>query len=95
LGCLRRARPARKCPLRRTEEHLRHLLYFFSAEEEDDDEEEEEDGGDATGAAPAAGVLEGAAELSLFEEPESLDAPLDLAESPLLSFADEDGLALP
>jgi hypothetical protein len=40
-------------------------------------------------------VLEGAAELSLFEEPESLDVPLDLAESPLLSFADEDGLALP
>jgi hypothetical protein len=40
-------------------------------------------------------VLEGAAELSLFGEPESLDVPLDLAESPLLSFADEDGLALP
>ena len=91
MGCLRRARPARKCPLRRTEEHLRHLLYFFSAEEEDDDD----DGGDAAGAAPAAGVLEGAAELSLFGEPGSLDVPLDLAESPLLSFADEDGLALP
>ena len=94
MGCLRRARPARKCLLRRTEEHLRHLLYFFSAEEEDDDEDDD-DGGDAAGAAPAAGVLEGAAELSLFGEPESLDAPSDLAESPLLSFADEDGLALP
>ena len=93
MGCLKRARPARKCLLRRTEEHLRHLLYFFSAEEEDDDDDD--DGGDAAGAAPAAGVLEGAAELSLFGEPESLDVPLDLAESPLLSFADEDGLALP
>ena len=91
MGCLRRARPARKYPLRRTEEHLRHLLYFFSAKEEDDDD----DGGDAAGAAPAAGVLEGAAELLLFGGPESLDVPLDLAESPLLSFADEDGLALP
>jgi hypothetical protein len=95
LGCLRRARPARKCPLRRTEEHLRHLLYFFSAEEEEDDDDDDDDGGDAAGAAPAAGVLEGAAEPSLFGEPESLDVPLDLAESPLLSFADEDGLALP
>jgi hypothetical protein len=92
LGCLRRARPARKCPLRRTEEQ--HLLYFFSAEEEEDDDDDE-DGGDAAGAAPAAGVLGGAAELSLFEEPESLDVPLDLAESLLLSFVDEDGLALP
>jgi hypothetical protein len=92
LGCLKRARPARKCPLRRTEEQLPHLPYFFSVEDEEDDDD---GGGDAAGAAPAAGVLEGAAELSLFEEPESLDVPLDLAESPLLSFADEDGLALP
>ncbi len=91
MGCLNRARPARKCPLRRTEERLRRVLYFFSAEEEDDDD----DDGAAAGAAPAAGVLEAVAELSLFEEPESLDAPLDLAESLLLSFADEDGLALP
>jgi hypothetical protein len=93
LGCLRRARPARKCPLRRTEEQ--HLLYFFSAEEEEDDDDDEDDGGDAAGAAPGAGALGGAAELSLFGEPESLDVPLDLPESLLLSFADEDGLALP
>ena len=98
MGCLRRARPARKCPLRRTEEQLRHLLYFFSAaeeEEEEEDDDDDDDGGDAAGAAPAADVLADGAELSLFGEPESLDAPLDLAESPLLSFADGDGLALP
>jgi hypothetical protein len=40
-------------------------------------------------------VLEDAAALSLFGEPESLDVPLDLVESLLLSFVDEDGLALP
>ena len=87
MGCLRRARPARKCPLQRTEEQLPHLPYFFSVEEDD--------GGDAAGAAPAAGALEDAAALSLFGETESLDAALDLAESLLLSFADDDGLALP
>ena len=91
MGCLRRARPARKCPLQRTEEQLPHLPYFFSVEGEEDDD----DDGDVAGAAPAAGALEDAAALSLFGETESLDAALDLAESLLLSFADDDGLALP
>jgi len=93
LDCLRRVRPAKKCPLQRAEK-LRHncrLSYFFSTEEDDD----EAAGDDAAAAVPVAGALEDAAPLSLFAELESLDAPPDLAESLLLSFAEEDGLALP
>ena len=56
-----------------------------------------EDDDEAAGAAGAeAGVLEDGVDApSLFEDPESLDALIDLPESPFPSLDPDEGLALP
>jgi hypothetical protein len=57
---------------------------------------EEEDAGAAGALGVDAGVVEGGAPAaSLFDDPESLEALIDLPESPLLSLEPADGLALP